>query len=249
VTVGSSFQVLVYRISTGELVAVLEAEALSQIRTGAASGVATKYLARPESRIMTLFGPGWQAQAQLDAITRVAPELKRVNVIGRTPDKVQRFCADMSARFDLEVIPSRDPRRALAEADIVTTATGSSTPVFDGRSLRPGTHINAVGSNFAGKQEIDAAAVRAASRIVVDDVDVARIECGDLLHPDAAAVLDWSTIHALADVVAGRVPGRASSSEITLFESQGIGLEDLAVASVVIELAQRRGVGTEIALS
>ncbi len=248
VTVGSSFQVLVYRISTGVLVAVLEAEALAQIRTGAASGVATKYLARPESRIMTLFGAGWQAQGQLDAISRVLPELKRVNVIGRSPERVQRFCAEMATRFDLEVVASRDPERAHAEADIVTTATGTSTPVFDGRSLRLGTHINAVGSNFAGKQEIDAVTVRRANRIVVDDIEVARIECGDLLHPDAAAGLDWSAIGSLADVVGGRMPARASRDEITLFESQGIGLEDLAVASVVIGLAEQRGIGTEIAL-
>jgi ornithine cyclodeaminase/alanine dehydrogenase-like protein (mu-crystallin family) len=99
-----------------------------------------------------------------------------------------------------------DPERAVAEADVVTAATGSSTPVFDGRWLRPGTHINGIGSNFAQKQELDAHTVRRAQRIVVDDMDVARLECGDLLHPDASAGLDWSTVHTLADVVGGFRP-------------------------------------------
>ena len=248
VTVGSSFQVLVYRFSTGALVAVLEAEALAQIRTGAASGVAAKYLARPDSRVMTLFGAGWQAQTQLDALTRVLPELRRVNVVGRSPERVQRFCTEAAARCRLDFVAASDVERAVAEADIVTTATGASKPVFAGSWLKPGTHVNAIGSNFAGKQEIDALSVRRADRIVVDDLDVARLECGDLLHPDAAADLDWDRVHSLADVVGGRVPGRASAQEITLFESQGIGLEDLAVAGVIVDLAQRRGIGTEIAL-
>jgi ornithine cyclodeaminase/alanine dehydrogenase-like protein (mu-crystallin family) len=154
----------------------------------------------------------------------------------------------MAARFQLELVGSRDPERAVAEADVITTATGSSKPVFDGRWLRPGVHINAIGSNFAGKQELDAISVRRADHIVVDDLEVARIECGDLLHPDASAGLDWKDVHTLADVVGGRVAGRTSAEAITLFESQGIGLEDLAVASVIIELAQRRGIGTEIPL-
>jgi ornithine cyclodeaminase/alanine dehydrogenase-like protein (mu-crystallin family) len=247
VTVGSSFQVLVYRISTGALVGVLEADALAQIRTGAASGVATKYMARSDSRVMTLFGAGWQSRGQLEAISRVLPRLERVNVIGRSPERVQRFCEEMR-HLQLELIPGPDPERAVAEADVVTAATGSSKPVFDGRWLRPGTHINGIGSNFAEKQELDAHTVRRAHRIVVDDIDVARLECGDLLHPDASASLDWSAVHSLADVVGGIVPGRAAPDEITLFESHGMGLEDLAVASVILDLAERRGIGTEIPL-
>lgn len=248
VTVGSSFQMLVYKISTGALIGVLEAEALAQIRTGAASGVATKYLARRESRVMTLYGAGWQAQGQLEAISRVLPGLERVNVVGRSPERVRQFCVQMAERFHLELIPSPDPQRAVMEADVVTTVTGSSTPVFDGRWLRPGVHINAVGSNFAEKQELDAISVRRADHIVVDDLAVARLECGDLLHPEASAGLDWNAIHSLSDVVGGLVPGRTSPEQITLFESQGLGLEDLAVASVILDLAQRRGVGMEIPL-
>ena len=247
ITVGSSFQMLVYRLSTGSLIGVLEVESLSQIRTGAASGVATRFLARPDSRVMTLFGAGWQARAQVDAIARVLPGLERVNVIGRSPERVRKFCAEMSGGSRLEFVMSSDPERAVREADVVTTVTGSSTPVFDGRWLTAGAHVNAVGSNFASKQELDTVAVERANRIVVDDIEVARVECGDLLA--AGATFDWSRARALSDVVAGAAPARATPDEITLFESQGIGLEDLAVASRVLELAERQGVGIEIPLA
>lgn len=246
VTVGSSFTMLVYRISTGALIGVLEADALGQIRTGAASGVATKYLARPESRVMTLFGAGWQAESQLEAVARVLPRLERVNVVGRSPERVQRFCRVMAERLHLNLVISRDPEQAVREADVVTTVTGSSEPVFDGHWLRPGVHINAVGSNFAEKRELDATAVRRAGCIVVDDIAVARIECGDLLAAETQASLDWNAVHPLCNVVAGLVPGRTTTDEITLFESHGIGLEDLAVANRVIELAMKRGEGMEI---
>lgn len=248
VTVGSSFQVLAYRMSTGVLVGVLEAEYLAMVRTGAASGVASRHLARPESRVMTLFGAGWQARGQLDAIARAVPALARVNVVGRSAARVEQFCREMNGHRGLQVIAASDPERAVREADIVTTATGSATPVFDGRWLQPGVHVNAVGSNFAQKQEIDAAAVDRAHRIVVDDLAVARTECGDLLAAEVAARLDWSTIAALGDVVDGRLPGRTAPDQITLFESQGIGLEDLAMASLILQRAEARGVGIEIPL-
>lgn len=118
--------------------------------------------------------------------------------------------------------------------------------MFDGRWLRAGVHVNAVGSNFPNKQELDVAAIQRADRIVVDDVATARQECGDLLGAEAQAGLDWSTVLPLSHVVAGIVPGRASPQEITLFESQGLGLEDLAAASRVLELARDRGIGMEI---
>jgi ornithine cyclodeaminase/alanine dehydrogenase-like protein (mu-crystallin family) len=248
VTVGSSFQVLAYRMSTGALVGVLEAEYLAMVRTGAASGVASRRLARPGSRVMTLFGAGWQARGQLDAIVRAVPALERVNVIGRSPARVEQFCREMNGHRGLQVIAADDPERAVREADIVTTVTGSATPVFDGRWLQPGVHVNAVGSNFAQKQEIDATAVGRAERIVVDDLVVARTECGDLLAAEAATGLDWSTVAALADVVDGRLPGRTAADQITLFESQGIGLEDLAMASLILARADACGAGIEIPL-
>jgi ornithine cyclodeaminase/alanine dehydrogenase-like protein (mu-crystallin family) len=244
VTVSSSSTMLVYRISSGALVAVMEATTLGQIRTGAASGVATKYLARPESRIMTMFGSGWQAQTQLEAAVRVLPKLERVNVISRSPERAQAFCAKMKTQIDVELVAARDAKAAVQESDVVTTITGSAVPVFDGQWLSPGVHVNAAGSNFANKRELDARAIERADRIVVDDVALARLESGDLLAAEAA--FDWSAVVPLSDIVAGRAAGRTSPDEVTLFESHGLGLEDLAAACRVLDLARERGVGIEI---
>jgi len=244
VTVSSSSTMLVYRISTGALVGVMEATTLGQIRTGAASGVATKYLARPGSKIMTMFGSGWQAETQLEAIVRVLPNLERVNVISRSRERAQAFCGKMKTQVDVELVAARDPKVAVQESDVVTTITGSAVPVFDGQWLRPGVHINAAGSNFANKRELDATAVERADRIVADDVALARLESGDLLA--AQAGFDWSAVVPLSDIVAGRAPGRTSLDEVTLFESHGLGLEDLAAACRVLDLARERGVGMAI---
>jgi ornithine cyclodeaminase/alanine dehydrogenase-like protein (mu-crystallin family) len=224
----------------------MEATALGQIRTGAASGVATKYLARPDSKVMTMFGAGWQAESQLAAIARVLPKLERVNVIGRSAERARHFCEKMKPHVAVELVIARDAKSAVREGDVITTITGSAAPVFDGRWLRPGVHINAAGSNFANKRELDAIAVKRADRIVADDVAVARLESGDLLGTEAEAGFDWSSVLALCDVVAGKAAGRTSPEQVTLFESQGIGLEDLAAACRVLELARERGVGTEI---
>lgn len=246
ITVGSSFTFLVYRISSGELVGVMEANALSQIRTGAASGLATRYLARDDSRVMTIFGAGWQAETQLEAMARVLPKLERVNVVGRSPERARRFCDVMSERVQLDVAVAQDAERAVSEADVITTITGSRVPVFDGRWLAPGTHINAAGSNYAEKRELDATAVKRSSRIVVDDLPLARIESGDLLGAEKEGGLDWKSVHSLSDVIARKVPARTSPDEITLFESHGLALEDLAVACRVLDLARAQGIGTEI---
>jgi len=146
------------------------------------------------------------------------------------------------AAVGVETVHVQDIQQAVAAADVITTATGSHRPLFDGAWLRSGVHVNAVGSNYAEKRELDAAAVRRASRIVVDDIAVAKLESGDLIATD----LDWSSVRPLSDVVAGRTPGRASRDEITLFESQGLGLEDLAVACDVLRRAREAGAGIGI---
>jgi len=246
VTVSSSSTMLIYRISTGALVGIMESSTLGQIRTGAASGVAAKYLARPDSRVMTMFGAGWQAESQLQAIVRVLPKLERVNVIGRSPERVQRFCERMKPHVAVELLTVDDAKTAVEEADVVTTITGSAVPVFDGHWLRPGVHINAAGSNFANKRELDTIAVKRADTIVADDIAVARLESGDLLGAEAEAGFDWSAVQPLSQIVAGKVAGRTSPDEVTLFESHGIGLEDLAAACRVLDLARKRGLGIEI---
>lgn len=245
ITVGSSFQVLAWRLSTGALEAVIEAERLAQVRTGAATGVATRWMARPGSRTMVLVGAGWQARAQLEAIAKVMPALERVQVWSRSPERVTAFCAEMAPRVGARLEPVADLRAAIARADIVTTVTGASRPLFEGGWLAEGTHVNAVGSNFASKQEIDPATLERADRVVADDIEVARTECGDLL---LCPGFDWARLQALSAVVAGQVPGRGSDREITVFESQGLGLEDLAMAHVLIRQARARGEGIEIPL-
>jgi len=238
VTVGTSFTMLVYRISTGGLRGIVEANRLGQIRTGAASALAARHMARADSRHMALFGAGWQAESQLAALACVLPALERVTVVSRSPARAQDFCDRMAGRTRLVFAASADAEAAVRGADIVTTATGSATPVFDGQWLSPGTHVNAIGSNYATKQEIDAGTVRRSARIVADDLDVARIESGDLLAAAASGQLDWARVVALADVVGGRVLGRGSDDDITLFESHGMALEDLAAACRVLDLAE-----------
>jgi alanine dehydrogenase len=246
VTVGSSITLLVYRISTGRLDAIIEAGSLGQIRTGAASGVAAKYMARPGSKLMTIFGSGFQAETQVDALARVLPSLERINVVSRSSANAQRFCKNVMARFRVEAKPADSIETAVSQADVVTTATGSHRPVFDGAWLRPGVHINAIGSNYAEKQELDAATIQRANRIVADDIAVAKMESGDLICAAKQIDLDWSSIRSLSDIVGGLAPGRIADDEITLFESQGIGLEDLAVACHVLSLARESGRGVEI---
>jgi alanine dehydrogenase len=246
VTVGSSLTLLLYRISTGRLDAIMEASSLGQVRTGAASGVAAKHMARMDSKVMTIFGSGFQAETQVEALVRVLPSLERINVVGRSSDRARRFCANVMAAVDVEVVHAQNIEQAVAAADVITTATGSHEPLFDGAWLRRGVHINAIGSNYAEKRELDAVAIQRANRIVADDVAVAKIESGDLIVAAKEIDLDWSSIRPLSDIVAGLAPGRIAHDEITLFESQGIGMEDLAVACHVLSRARESGCGTEI---
>lgn len=246
VTVGSTLTVLLYNLSTGALDAILEGSALGQIRTGAASGVAAKYMARLDSRVVTLFGAGFQAESQIEALSRVLPKLERVNLVSRSTTRAQQFCEAMMRSTGLRVVVTSDVERAVSEADVITTATGTHRPLFSGGWLRPGVHVNAIGSNFPEKQELDATAVRRASRIVVDDMAVAKMESGDLIAADAEGALDWSAVRPLSDVVGGLAPGRTTAEEITLFESQGIGLEDLAAACHVLKRARELEIGMEI---
>lgn len=246
VTVGSSLTLLLYRLSTGRLDAIMEASSLGQIRTGAASGVAAKYMACPDSKAMTLFGSGFQAQTQVEALVRVLPSLKRINVVSRSSQNASRFCSSLQAAFNVEAVPAPNIEQAVGDADVVTTATGSHQPLFDGAWLRPGVHINAVGSNYAEKRELDSIAIQRASRIVVDDMAVAKVESGDLIGAAKEIDLDWSAIRPLSDILAGLAPGRVAPDEITLFESQGIGLEDLAVACHVLGRARESGCGIEV---
>ncbi|MCL6481000.1 MAG: ornithine cyclodeaminase family protein [Firmicutes bacterium] len=237
-----------YRTRTGELVALLEADYLGQMRTGAASGVATKYMARPDAATVGILGTGLQARTQLEAVAAVR-SLTNVRAFSRNPERRAQFAREMTERLHLPVYPAGSAEEAVREAEIVITATNASTPVLLGRWLAPGTHINAIGANFPQKRELDEEAVRRAGIIVVDSREQAMLESGDLLtvfgSPEASA---WMAVRELADVVAGRVPGRTDMRQVTLFKSNGVALEDVAVAARVVELAQERGLGQRLPL-
>jgi len=229
-------------------VALLEADYLGQMRTGAASGIATKYMARADATTAGIIGTGLQARTQLEAIAAVR-QLSSVRAYSRNPERRAQFAREMTERLQLPVYPAGSAEEAVREAEIVVTATNSSTPVLLGRWLAPGTHVNAIGANFPQKRELDEEAVRRAGIIAVDSREQAMLESGDLLAAfgglEASA---WMVVRELADIVAGRVPGRTDARQVTLFKSNGVAVEDVAVAARVVELAQERGLGTRLPL-
>ena len=230
---------------TGELLSVMEASDLGQVRTGAASGVATKYMARKDASTVGVIGAGYQARAQLEAVCRVR-EVRNVRVFSRTPERREKFAADMGAKLAVNVVAGESAEECARDSDVVVTITSSSRPVLEGQWLSPGTHINAAGSNHWMRRELDGEAVGRCDVIVTDDVEQAKLECGDLLYPIERGTVRWEQVRNLSDVIAGRTPGRTGDDDITLFESQGLALEDIAVGARVYEMAREKGIGQEL---
>lgn len=241
---GARFLFHLYR-ADGELLAVMEADRLGQIRTGAASGVATRFMARPDGSVVGIYGTGWQARSQLQAVAAVRAIEKAV-AFGRDVERRRVFCEEMSQLLDLEVHPAKAPQEVPAEADILITATTAREPVLAGKWLRDGQHINAIGSNMASRREVDEEVIRRAALIVVDSKEQALLECGDLIAPISNGATTWERIPELGEIVQGRVRGRSGPKEVTLFESQGIAIEDVAVARKVYQLGRARGVGAPL---
>jgi len=242
---GVRFLVYLYGASSGRLRAVIEADRLGMTRTAAASGVATSWLARPEAQIAGVFGAGWQAEGHLEALAAVRP-LQRVKVYARRAERLAAFCTKMSERLGLAVVPAASPEDAVRGSDIVSTVTSAAAPLFDAEWLSPGTHVNAAGSNSLIRRELGEDVVRLCSPIVVDSVQTALGEAGDLLP-----LLEKGRLHArrlveLGDVISGRQTGRSAPDQITLFESQGMAVQDLAVAAEIELLARERGLGIEL---
>ena len=243
---GARFVINLYRESSGELDAVIDAGRLGQLRTGAASGVSAKYMAREDAKIAAIIGSGYQARTQLEAIAHVR-QLSKVYVFSRSPENRAAFAAEMSDNLDLDVQPVDDPETACSEADIIVAATSSATPVVKGDWIAPGAHVAAMGANRIGARELDDAAVGGFDLIAVDDVEQSRIESGDLAGAVDAGVISWDEIVHLGDIVAGCLPGRSYRSQMTLFKSLGIALWDVAVAHRLYEIAVQDGAGTELA--
>lgn len=231
--------------ATGRPLALLEGTYLTALRTGATSALAARYLARPDARRVVCFGAGIQAGFQLRCLAAVrAPE--RVAVIGRDPARAGAFAARLSRELDTAVSVEVDAARVLHDADLVTCATTSSTPVLAGRELRPGTHVDAVGAFRPTERELDSEAIRRA-RVVVDTYAGALHEAGDILVPIAEGSIDRGHVVAeLAELVTGARPGRTSAAEITVFKSVGFALEDLATARLAYNRAMASGAGARI---
>ncbi len=240
-----NFHFVLYDSTSGELLALMQANRLGQIRTGAASGVATRYLARNDVSVFGSIGTGWQARSQVEAVC-AARQFERGVAYGRDPERLNAFCEEMSRTVKLPIEPAASANDVARQADVLIAATNSRRPVFDGNSLSAGVHINAIGSNGAERQEVDEATVVRANRVVVDLKEQAIIECGDVIPVVGAGRMTWGSVVELADIVVGRASGRDSEDEITLFESQGIALEDVAVGIHIYRLARERGIGQEI---
>jgi ornithine cyclodeaminase len=240
---GARFVVLLFDARSSDLLAVIEAHRLGQIRTGAASGVASRRLAREDARALGIIGTGWQARSQAKAMATVR-RLEIIRVFGRDPGRLGEFCRETEAACGVKAEPSASAEAVVRGADIVVTATSSAQPVLEGAWLQPGAHVSAVGSNRADRRELDDAAVRRAGVIVVDSIEQARLEAGDLLAVDGGAPLGRAV--ELKEIIAGRHPGRNGDTEITLFKSLGIGLEDLAAATYVYDRAIESGAGTPL---
>lgn len=241
------FHVFLYGTDEGSLLAIMEADRLGQMRTGAASGIATKYMARENASRLGIFGTGRQARSQVEAICAVRA-IKTVIAYGRDADRREKFCREMTEKLGVGVYPASSPEEAVKEMDIVTTITTAKEPVFKGEWLSPGSHINAAGSNFLSKQEIDEETVRRSACVIVDSLEQSRLEAGDLTRAAEAEAFYWEDARELGLVVCGEFPGREAEDEITLFKSSGIALEDIALAARLYNAALDSGIGEQLSL-
>ncbi len=241
------FLVPLYRSKTGELLALIEADFLGQMRTGAASGVATKFMAREDARVAGVVGTGSQARTQLEAAAAVR-KLDKARAFGRDPERRVRFAREMSEKLSLRVEPVPCAEEAVREADIVITATTSSHPVVHGAWLAPGAHLNAIGANFPHKRELDDAAVHRAGIIAVDSRQQSMYEAGDLIQALGDDPGRWTVVRELGEIIVGGAKGRTDARQITLFKSSGIAIWDVAVGVKVFELALQRGLGEKLSI-
>ena len=239
------FYVYLYDTATGDLMALIEASEMGRVRTGAASGVATKHMAREDASTVGIIGAGFQAPTQLEAVCRVR-DIKSAKVFNRTHDTAVRLAEQATTKLGIEALAVDSAEECVRDSDVVITITSSSQPVVLGKWLKPGAHVNAAGSNHHRRREIDDEAVRRAGVVATDDVEQAKTECGDLIQPIESGVVGWEQVAELSDIVVSKSPGRTGETDITLFESQGVALEDIAVGARLYHLARDTGIGVEV---
>ncbi|RYG22987.1 ornithine cyclodeaminase family protein [bacterium] len=238
---------LLHDARTGELISLMDAEHLTAMRTGAASALATDLLAQPDASVVTVFGAGAQAESQLLAVKAVRP-IKKVYVVGRNPGRTKGFAKRMEENFEFEVQPESNIKEALKKSQVVCAATNAVKPVFNGRDLQPGTHVNGVGSFRADMRELDEETL-ARSRVYVDRLTAAQQGAGDLIHAVANGRLVWDSVGELGGLLTGRTPGRQDPSEMTVFKSVGLAVQDAFAASWIYERAVKQDLGVPFALS
>ena len=241
---GAKFHLGLYDTS-GQMVALVEADRLGQLRTGATTGVAVEFMADPAAGEVGLFGAGWQAESQLEAVVLARP-IKVAYVYSRNEVKRTDFAERMSRRLEIDVRPADRPQEAAEDLPIVVTATTSREPVFDGNWLSEGALVCATGSNWLNKAEIDSTVIRRADNIVCDSVKGCQAEAGDFVDAREKGIFDWPRAVELSDVVAGRATGRNTRDSLVLFKSVGIAIEDVALGAVLLARAAERGVGTPL---
>jgi alanine dehydrogenase len=234
-----------YKEAGGELCAIVQVFAMGALRTGAASGVATRYLSNENSSVLGVIGSGRQARTQVEAIASVRT-IKEVRAFSRGQEKRAQFCQDIKSNLGIEARPVETAQDAVTGCDIVVTSTTSTAPVLLGRWLSPGTHINAIGANYKHRRELDSEAVARADFIATDDKEQVQYESTDLVAPVKEGLLGWDKVMPLGDVVAGLVKGRSAKDDITLFKSLGIAIEDVALAIRAYERARAQGVGERL---
>ncbi|HEX6700473.1 MAG TPA: ornithine cyclodeaminase family protein [Gaiellaceae bacterium] len=233
------FVVQLFETRRAELAALIEANRLGQLRTGAASGIAAKYLARAGARTLGVIGCGWQAESQVASIRAAVPTIERVVAYCRTRERLEDFCRRMEAE------PAELQSEA-GEQHVVVTATTSADPVLRGEWLRPGALVCAIGANDRGSRELDNVVLERASFVCCDSREQSRLESGDLVEPIEQGLLDWLEVHELQEVVAGEVPGRSSDDDVVVFKSNGLAAWDVAAGAAALARARERGVGREL---
>jgi ornithine cyclodeaminase/alanine dehydrogenase-like protein (mu-crystallin family) len=239
VRAGTKFVVVLFDLDKGEVAAVIEADKMGQLRTGAASGVAAKYLAREDAKTLGVIGCGWQAESQVACIREALPGIEQVVAYCRTEKSLLAFCDKVGAEPGES---HRDP----AEQAVVVTMTTSEDPVLRGEWLKPGTLVCAAGANRPRARELDNVVLERAVLVCCDSKEQAKIESGDLIEPVDRGVLDWLEVHELHEVVSGELPGRSSPEDIVLFKSNGLAAWDLAIGARAIELAAKKKVGKRV---
>jgi len=242
---GNRFLVHLFDAASGRLQAVIESDYLGMIRTGATSGLAARWLARPDTKVAGIFGAGWQAEGHVRAICAALP-LEQVKVFSRKADKLQAFCQRLSAQTGVAVVPAASAEETVRGSDLLGTVTTAALPLFDAEWLEPGTHINAAGSNALIRQELSEATLKRCDLIAVDSVPTALAEAGDLLPLLEKGRLHPRQMVELGEVIIGRHAGRSNNEQITVFESQGMAIQDLAVALRVLQAAEAQGLGSPL---